>query len=590
MPARGNIDSDKILVKEIFSRMWFRIPEYQRPYVWGADEISELLDDLTFAMTEKPDFEYFLGSIVFQSKAAQAEEGQKFDENDLLDGQQRMTTLLLLFAVIRDLAEDPDAKEDCQRCIFQKASKYKNIPERTRVVFAIRETVQEFIDSHIKSEGGTSQIEELSKLVKRDNDLSIQNMAKAVLEIRNFFQNGSDHSPEDLLHFLLNKVLLIYVSTEDLEDAFRLFMILNDRGIPLRNSDILKTLNLGALESSEEKVKYAKMWEEAEGELGDDFDRFLNHVRTILVKEKARLSLLQEFEDKIYNPKERDKATGQVKPVLLTKGLETFEIIERYLNHYRTILGGQNYDETSSYEFDNLVKVMWTGLPATDWVPPLLQYFDKFRFVGILEFLKKLDNKFSADWIAQYTPTYRIESMNGIIKAINAATSVDDVFAHEGFDIDADAFVRVIEGPVYGKRFARYALLKLDYFYQNNHDQRMHFETLSVEHILPQNPANESQWVKDFTDDERTEWTDRLGNLVIITRRKNSSQGRLDYKEKKTHYFDKCIDTCPNSLRVLRQNDKWTPAEIKSNHDTVMKRLRDHYGIAANAVLEREDS
>ncbi len=133
MPSRGEIKSEKILVKDIFSRMWFRVPEYQRPYVWGREEISDLLDDLTFAMTEKPDFEYFLGSLVFQSKPAAPDSGQEFDENDLLQ-------------------------------------------------------------------------------------------------------------------FLLNKVLIIYVSTEDLEDAFRLFMILNDRGIPLRNSDILKSMNLGALE------------------------------------------------------------------------------------------------------------------------------------------------------------------------------------------------------------------------------------------------------------------------------------------------------------------------------------------------------
>jgi uncharacterized protein with ParB-like and HNH nuclease domain len=57
MPSRGEIKSEKILMKDIFSRMWFRIPEYQRPYVWGGEEI----DDLTFAMTEEPDFEYFLG-------------------------------------------------------------------------------------------------------------------------------------------------------------------------------------------------------------------------------------------------------------------------------------------------------------------------------------------------------------------------------------------------------------------------------------------------------------------------------------------------------------------------------------------------
>jgi len=103
MPSKGEINSDKILIKDVFT-MWFCIPEYQRPYVWGHEEISDLLDDLTFALNEKPDFEYFLGSFVFQSKPPAPELGREFLENDLLDGQQRMTTLLLLLAVIRDLA------------------------------------------------------------------------------------------------------------------------------------------------------------------------------------------------------------------------------------------------------------------------------------------------------------------------------------------------------------------------------------------------------------------------------------------------------------------------------------------------------
>jgi hypothetical protein len=300
------------------------------------------------------------------------------------------------------------------------------------------------------------------------------------------------------------------------------------------------------------------------------------------VKDKARLSLIKEFEEKIYNPKERDKAIDQKKPVLLKKGRETFELIDRYLGHYRTLLGGQNYDETGgSFEFDNLIKVMLTGLPATDWVPPLLRYFDKFEYQRILEFLKRLDNKFSADWICQYTPTDRIAAMNKIIQAIDDAKTEDDVFVSKVFDIDEASLARMLDGVVYGRQFVRYLLLKLDYLYQN-HDQRMHFETLSVEHVLPRNPSAGSQWVKDFSEEERNEWTDKLGNLVLITRRKNSSQGRLDYSEKRKRYFVKNIDTCPNSLRVL-QSGKWTPTELKANHQTVLKKLGEHYGI--NMVL-----
>jgi hypothetical protein len=215
-------------------------------------------------------------------------------------------------------------------------------------------------------------------------------------------------------------------------------------------------------------------------------------LRTILVKDKARLNLLQEFEQKIYDPKEREKSSGQKKPALLKKGKDTFQLVERYLNHYITLLGGNNYDDTgSSFQFDNLVKVMLTGLPSTEWIPPLLRYFDRFNHVRLLDVLILLDNKFSADWIAQYAPTDRIENMNQVIKAVEQANTPEDVLAGTCFKIDADGFMRTVDATVYGRRFTRYLLLKLDFLYQD-HAHRMTFETLSVEHILPQTPADGS--------------------------------------------------------------------------------------------------
>jgi hypothetical protein len=579
MPAKSKIESDKILVKDIFSRMWFRVPEYQRPYVWGQDEVSELLSDLTYAMTEKPESEYFLGSLVFQSKAADPKQGQQFQENDLLDGQQRMTTLCLLFAVIRDITEDIEAKEECQKYIFQKASKYSNIPERTRIVFAIRQEVQQFFEDHVKTDKGTADEESLEALLDKGKDLSVRNMARTVLEVRRFLRTPGGPAPEQLLQFLLNNVLLIYVSTEDLDDAFRLFTILNDRGIPLRNSDILKSLNLGALETQLQKDRYAKLWEEAENELGDDFDRFLYHIRSILVKEKARGSLLQEFEDKIYDPKERDKSTGQPKPILLQLGLKTFQFIERYLEHYRILLGGQNDRDLGDFGYDNLVSLMEASLPATDWVPPLMRYFDKFHYEGLLEFLKRLDNKVSSDWVGQSSPNDRIDAMNRVTKVIDDAKSARDIYTSHCLDIDSESFARAIDGPVYGRRFAPYLVMKLDYIFQNQ-TQRMHLEKSSIEHVLPQNPADGSQWLRDFSEDQRAFWTDRLGNLVAITGRKNSSQGRLDYAVKKEKYFKACIDACPNSIRLLERHDSWTPNELAENHKLILEKLKEHYGIA----------
>jgi len=580
MTAEHEIKSEKVLVKDIFSTLWFRIPEYQRPYIWGRDEIDDLLDDLSFAHDNKPEQQYFLGSLVFQSKKAGSVPGQQYDENDLLDGQQRMTTLLLLFACIRDVSDNQGVQEACKAAVFQQGNPITRVPERTRIVFAIRDIVQEFIDDFIKHPQGTNNTKGLEEAAVHSDDRSVRNMARAVQQMRAYLGDPQRQLPLDsFVGFLFNRVLLIYVSTQDLDDAFRLFTILNDRGVPLRNSDILKSQNLGALNNDKEKAKYAKLWEEAEGELGDDFDRFLNHLRTILLKDKARLNLLDEFEHKIYNPREKDKATGQMKPPLLSKGKETFELVERYLKHYDKLLGGNNYDQTGgSFRFDNLIKVMLTGLPSTDWLPPLMRYFDRFKYERLLDFLIQLDNQLSSDWIAQYTPTARIERMNDVIRAIEAAHKACDVFqATPGFTFDEDGFNRAVETAVYGRRFTRYLLLKLDFLYAD-HSNRMSFETLSVEHVLPQNPNADSQWRKDFTDAEREEWTHRLGNLVLISTRKNTSQGNLDYAEKKTRYFEKRINTCPNSLRVL-QNVRWTPTEVKANQASVLKKLREHYGF-----------
>lgn len=578
MAVKNEIKSEKILVKDIFSTMWFRIPEYQRPYIWGRDEINDLLDDLTYAQTQKADQEYFLGSFVFQAKRAGAATGLQFDENDLLDGQQRMTTLLMLFACIRDMCADADVQDACISSIFQKGNSIKKIPERTRITFAIRASVQEFVDAYVKQADGTSETGQLKEIAQRKNDPSVRNMATAILEIQKYLRENQVNLI-DFLTFLSNKVLLIYVATEDLDDAFRLFTILNDRGVPLRNSDILKSQNLGALQTDKEKEKYAKLWEESEGELGDDFDRFLNYIRTILVKEKARLSLLDEFEHKIYNPREKDKATGQPKPALLRKGKETFELIECYLKIYNALFENDNYNHTdNTFRFDNLLKVMLTGLPSTDWVPPLLRYYEKFGYNRIMQFLKLLDNKFSADWIVQYTPTMRIENMNQLIKVIENASTADVVLSDAAFGFDNDSFVQAIDSAVYGRRFTRYLLLKLDYLYHDD-SHKMNIETLSVEHILPQHPSHDSQWKMDFSDGDRNEWTDRLGNLVLISTRKNTSQGRLDYADKKIKYFQKRINTCPNSLRVLNGYNTWTLTDLTNNHTDVVNKLRNHYRV-----------
>ena len=584
------IESGKILIKKVFDKdMWYRIPEYQRPYVWSDDQIDTLLDDLSYAVENTPESQYFLGSIVLHSKEVD-QEGIKFIENDLLDGQQRLTTLYLILAVIRDLTTNKTRQQTCTESIYQEANADDNIPERMRIVFDIREEVQEFVNEYVKKAGGTAKEAELKNEAKESEDVSVRNMAKAILKIRTWFQNEENTNIDKLFPFLRNYVLLIYVSSHDLEDSFRLFTILNDRGVKLRNSDILKAENLKAIKDPTKRKKYAKFWEELEGELDEDFDKFLSYVRTILVKDKARLSLLKEFEDNIYHPKEYKIETKKYidKPALLNKGEDTFKLIEKYKKHNDKIFGGDNYSAKTEWAFDNLITILNDTALSDIWVAPLLFYFESFGDTKILEFLIKLDNKFSGDWIARETPTYRIDSMNAILKKIEQVSKsgnttdekINELLSSTEFDFNYKEFVlQLEENTIYGRRYARYILYKLDYLYGSKSEKKSSLTKISVEHILPQNPHEDSDWFDNFTEEEMAEWVHKLGNLVLISRKKNTSQGRLEYGEKKRKYFTNNIETFPNSLRILQNNNVWDSGALKANHDKVIKDLKKHYNI-----------
>lgn len=585
------IDSGKIFIRNVFgnyngNEMWYRIPEYQRPYVWEDEQVIALLEDISSAQKFAPDSEYFLGSIVLHSKPSA---DNTYRDNELLDGQQRLSTLYLLMAVIRDLSDNKELKDTCEGAIYQKENKFKAIPERMRLAFDIRKEVQDFSEKFIKPEGSTLDIAKIESEIKNTKDVNIKNMGTAILTIQNWFKKNSIDIEEFLTH-LLNNVLLIFVSSQELDDAFRLFTVLNDRGIKLRNSDILKADNLKYIKDDTKRKDYAKVWEEIEGELQEDFDQFLSYLRTILVKEKARLSLLKEYEINIYYPKEYIKETKTYidKKPLLNKGVDTFEFIKNYKKHYDFFFNNENAQLGTNFAFENLLSILQDKSIADIWIPPLLLFREAFGEVKLFEFLVKLDNKFSADLIAGESPTTRIEAMSKIISEIETikndnsipkANKVDVLLKSTVFDFDKVSFMNEIEnGQVYKRKFARYVLLKLDYLNSGNQQKWNTPSQISIEHVLPQNPSAGSQWKIDFTDAEREEWLNRLGNLVLISRIKNTSLGNLDYVQKKKKYFDTKMDMFPNSLKMI-QNTVWDLSTLKSNHNRVVKLIKNHYQI-----------
>ena len=216
---------------------------------------------------------------------------------------------------------------------------------------------------------------------------------------------------------------------------------------------------------------------------------------------------------------------------------------------------------------------MQIGLPSTDWVPSLVLYYDKFKKENIFSFLEKLEYKFSSDWITQLTPTKRIDNLNSILKAIEKYNTSNELLADEEiFKIDKIELERRLSGKVYGRRFARYILLKYEYLLGDNTVHLSDYNTISVEHVLPQNPKAESKWIIDFGVDEREEWTHKLANLVLISKRKNSSLSNLDFTQKNERYFKGRIDVFPSN-KIFQTYKEWNTNILTERQKIMVEKL-----------------
>ena len=571
------IKCEKKVIREIFN-MWYCIPDYQRAYVWDTDQVRDLLDDTISAYRENKEAQYFLGSMVLKINE-KSENNVSYTEYELLDGQQRITTVFLILACMRDMLTDyPQYQNSLAGFVYQAEDAILQQPERMRIIFNIRSDVRDFVNEHIKPLHGTCDSALLKdRMQAKDVNISIRNMANAMRVAHEFLEENKSEIIGYLSYFL-NKVLMIYVATEELQDAFQLFTVLNNRGVKLSSSDILKAENLKEL-SAADRTSWATRWEEMETYFGEDFDKFLSHIRTILVKKKQTTTLLKEFDEFVYSNQEYDRTQKKYVPrtPILRRGRDTFELLYSYYHTYQEVFDMDHSVVTGDYEITNYLKLMETGFGADYWIAPVLDYYRKYRRRGFVAFLKALDRKLSADWITAATPTVRMENVNAILREIEASQDSAALLQSKTFTINKSDFERVINGDIYGRSFAKYLLLKLDLIYRGSSTPMIPQAIASIEHILPRNPSADSQWVKDFSEAEREEWTNKLGNLVLISRRKNTSQGNRDYVEKKEKYFEKNIEMFPNSIRIYQNYPEWKLSDLKKNHSDVVTELLNAY-------------
>lgn len=569
------ITAEKIEVLKLFKDYSFIIPDYQRHYVWEKDNIIALLEDLnnTFKDDDIEDKEYFIGSFVF------------FNHNDgnyqyfeVIDGQQRLTTILLIFAVIRDLTEDENVRKDINNYIIKPINTFENKQPINKIDFKIRDNVKEFVDNHVYKFDEKYDINKINDTYNKNmyndysnsNNISLRNMYNAMLCIKEYFSSGNyAENKEKMNNFINNvqKVVAVYVAANNRDNAFIFFNVLNARGIPLLASDILKAENLSAFIDKDKEMKYAEKWEDIESNFGNDFNMFLSHIRDIYVRKHAKQSLLKEFET-IY------------KDAKLEKGEKTIEVLEKYTRYYKKIITLEELDENKcpnnlSIEYKNFIHIL-EYFQISEWKAPLLFYYDKFKEEKLLDFLKKMEDKMLCDIIVGLYPSARSQHFYDIINLIDKSSVPEEVIHGDAMiNYNKKKAIQIIkEEGIYGRRYVKYILLKYEYIHSDNSNE-VKYKDISIEHILPVNPQENSKWQKDFNDNEYNRWIDNIANLVLVSGKKNSSLSNLDFDDKKIKFKNK-ISNLIGAMDVFNK-DCWIPSKLEERNEEIINTLFGEY-------------
>jgi len=262
----------------------FKVPHYQRPYAWETSQAADLLSDLSDALDRDSAEPYFLGSLVL-IKQPEAPESQ------VVDGQQRLTTLTILFAVLAELAADGAVRDQFRKLISEPGQILLGSEAKPRL--EVRPRDRDFFRKYVQTDGNLAALLGLPDgVLANDSQVAVRDNAKL---LHDSLRKWDPDRRLYLGQLLAQRTYLVVVSTPDLASAHRIFSVMNARGLDLSPADVLKSDVIGQIRDNW-REDYARKWEDAEEDLGRaEFANLLLDIRMLASKRRAREELLKEF-------------------------------------------------------------------------------------------------------------------------------------------------------------------------------------------------------------------------------------------------------------------------------------------------------
>jgi uncharacterized protein with ParB-like and HNH nuclease domain len=482
------------------------VPMFQRTYSWEKRDWGTLWSDLTDLLDEEDPKPHFIGSIV-TAPARTVPEG--ITKYLLIDGQQRLTTILLLLAALRDRVADLEgqmAQEIDELLLTNRFQKehdhYKLLPtqgDRDSFIELIRDR------QSLRSDGITAAYQFFEKRLKTLKDDSL----------------------EKLRSLIVGKLSLVSIVLDADDNPHLIFESLNAKGRPLSQADLIRNYFFMRLPVDSQEETYSKLWKPMQDRLADSLTEFIRHY---LMRDGEVVKQGEIY----FALKDKCDRKGPLEILDYLRQLVTFSTF------YSRLL---RPDEEESLQIrDRLTRI--NRIDMTVAYPFLLNIYqlhaegklNEHEFVGIVEVLEN----FMIRRFVCGVPTY---GLNKIFPPLFAAAQRKDSIldgvkgqlATKKYPRNDEFTMRFPSAKLYapGERQVRTKLILELLERSFGHKEQVPFSTLTVEHVLPQTMT--SWWREHLGADCEAVygvWLDTIGNLTLTGY--NSDMSNSDFDTKKT--------------------------------------------------------
>ena len=525
----------------------FVIPEYQRPYAWTEEQVETLFEDLweftTISGGVERESSYFLGSVV----SYENENG----EQEIIDGQQRITSLfLLLRAIYTKLVATPESERTAEANNF--IGKIEPTIWRTDKLTGTVDFKNILLTSRVVNNEGNEILRAILESGKTDENAK-DNYSRNYRYFQKLFDRHSTENPLMIYQFIyavLNQAILLPITADTQDTALTIFSTLNDRGLPLSDADIFKAKIYNQLEV-EAKKAFIERWKDLDEQATD-----------------ANESIQQLFYYNMFYYRALDQDTNTTTPgvrkyysankferLYKKELLDTLFII---LNLWKVINKGEEI-EGEAWSKNNKIKQtldILTSYPNEFWKYPVVIYYVCYRNEEFFEtrFARFL-NKLLMELMTKYLMMPTINAVKPDILKLNSAIVASNrpIFGFK--TVDVTQLEPYIHNP--NRNAVRMLLKTLAY----EHQDELLPSKWEIEHIFPQ------KWQTNYfpkeSDSIIKEKIEHIGNKLPFEKKLNIVAGNGYFSKKKEEY---------RVSKITITNTMGTSEVMEWNLDSIIKR------------------